>query len=215
MDIGQFEDLLNEVKEAYAKSSLKDSGYNYSLVGTQIKINQPLIIGLNWGGGKTEAQTRKSYEEYIEKDVKFQNVKDIGSLSRIKTYLKDNSTIDYEKSHIGWTNYCFFRTPNESELMKNPEDLKLTNDIFLKLLNIIKPSMILSFSSKLRDYVNNNDEINFNNIKEYIAKNEKGENKYYGLIGELNDIPFYSLPHPEARVGNVARDSAWESCFQK
>ncbi len=215
MNITQFEELLNEVKEAYAKSSLKDSGYNYSLVGTQIKINQPLIIGLNWGGKKTEAQTIKSYKEYIDKGVKFQNADDMGSLSRIKTYLKYNSTIDYENSHIGQTNFCFFRTPNEAELMKNPEDLKLTNDIFLRLLNIIKPSVILAFSSKLRDYVNSNKEINFDYIDDYKAKNAKRVNKYNGLMGELNGIPFYSLPHPAARVGDIARKSAWKSCFKK
>lgn len=214
MNIIQFEELLNDVTEAYSKSSLKDSGYNYSLVGTQIKPNQPLIIGLNWGGGKTPEQTIKNYIDNIDKKIKFQNVNDMGSLSGIKKYLKNNSNIDYENSHIGWTNYCFFRTPTEKELMKNPEDLMLTNDIFIKLINIIQPSIILAFSAILRNYLVENKMIS--HLQPYSAKNKDGKNKYNGYKAILNNsYPIYLLPHPNAHVGNVARDYAWNFCFKK
>ncbi len=216
MTIQEFEYLLNRVKIAYSQSSLKDKEYHYSLVGTQIKKHQPLIIGLNWGGGKIEAQTVESYKNCLNEQTKFQDDIDMGSLSKIKPYLKKYSIFNYTTSHIGWTNYCFFRTPNEKELMQNPDDLLLTNDIFFELIKMVEPSMILSFSSLLRDYLlKNSTGVNFKIKDRYKAINEHGKNKYNGLIGELNGCKFYSLPHPVAHTGTYARNFAWSYCFDK
>ncbi len=231
MHIEQFEDLLNEVKEAYEKSSLVDKKLYYALVGTQIKPNQPLVVGLNWGGGSEKdlkkmkekgeeykPQTLSSYQKLIDDNTHFfSEGLDAGSLLTIKPYIEKYIDFDIKTSHIGWTNFCLFRTPDDTTLSK--EAMELTKPIFLKLIEIIKPSMIICLSSELRNYVDNNKKINFKNISRYEAFNKKGRNIYNGLIGELNGYPFYSLPHPSNyyRRGRDQEsiENAWKFCFEK
>ena len=230
MHIEQFEDLLNEVKEAYEKSALVDKQLYYSLLGTQIKQNQPLVVGLNWGGGSEKdlkkmkekgeeykPQTLSSYQKLIDDNTHFfSEGLDAGSLLIIKSYIEKYTDIDIKTSHIGWTNFCLFRTPDDDTLSN--EAMELTKPIFLKLIEIIKPSMIICLSSKLRNYVDNNKKINFKNISRYEIFNENNRNIYNGLIGKLNGYPFYSLPHPSTyyRRGSDRKsiENAWKFCFE-
>ncbi len=223
MQIEQFKKLLIEVNEVYNKSNLIQKELYYSLVGTKIVPNEPLIIGLNWGGGSDEdkekvdyipykPQTIACYETLLKENTHiFSTGLEIGSLSKLKQNIEDYTDIDISNSHIGWTNFCFFRTPNENFLSN--EDIELTKPIFLKLINIIKPKMIICVSSKLRDFMLNSKNLNFRIIKEYKAENNDGLNKYNGLIGDLNGCPFYSLPHPASQIEFEARKKAWNTCF--
>jgi len=216
MNIKQFEELLNEANMAYNKSNLKNKDLYYSLVGTQIKPNQPLIVGLNWGGGSEsdthqyQPDTIENYQKLIEKESNFMNIDDIGSLNNIKPYLEKHIS-NISKVHIGWTNYCLFRTPDDTTLTN--EAMILTQPIFLKLIDIINPSIVLCFSSEARDFLLAKN--NFEVLKTYKATNENEINKYNGVVGKLNGIKFYFLPHPASHTGNVARDYAWNFCFEK
>ncbi len=226
MHIEQFEDLLNEVKEAYEKSSLVDKKLYYALVGTQIKPNQPLVVGLNWGGGSEKdlkkmkekgeeykPQTLSSYQKLIDDNTHlFSEGLDAGSLLRIKSYIEKYIDIDIKTSHIGWTNFCLFRTPKDTAL--SSEAMELTKSIFLKLIEIIKPSMIIGLSSEFRNFLL--DTKMLSQLQPYSAKNEDDKNKYNGYKAVLNNsYPIYLLPHPNAPVGKVARDDAWDFCFEK
>ena len=175
MNIEQFEILLNEVKNSYEKSGLADKGLYYSLVGTRIKLNQPLIVGLNWGGGGEgdesiyRPQTVESYKKYIDDDTHFfSEGLDAGSIVRIKPYLEKYAKVNMNNAHVGWTNFCFFRTPDDSTL--TDEAVKLSNPIFSKLIETIKPSMIIGLSSQLRDYFKEQNMLE--QIQEYTAQDE-------------------------------------------
>lgn len=219
MNIEQFETLLKEVEDAYEQSGLKDKNLYYSLVGTHIKPNQPLIVGLNWGGGAQydnhhyQPQTNEDYQKYIKEDRHFFSEGiDAGSLLNIRPYIEKYTDIDLENAHIGWINFCFFRTPDDSTLSE--EAMELSKPIFLKLIKLIKPSMIIGLSSKLRDYFI--EEEMLSGLEKYQAKNENSVNEFNGYRATLNDIcPVYILPHPSprSRVGSIAKDYAWKFCF--
>ena len=183
MNVEEFEVLLKQVEEAYPESGLEDKELYYSLVGTRIRKKQPLIVGLNWGGGseedlkimkekgeKYEPQTSNSYQKLIDDNTHiFSEGLEIGILRNVEQYVKDYTvgTIT-EAAHIGWTNFCFFRTPDEKTLPKKA--MERSKPIFLKLIETIQPSMIIGFSAKLREYLKEQNMLE--QVEEYTAQDE-------------------------------------------
>ncbi|HRH02328.1 MAG TPA: hypothetical protein PLN13_06460 [Bacteroidia bacterium] len=204
-----FSVILNETKLAYESSSLSNSGWFYSIASTRIFDNCTLLIGLNWGVGKEPHEPQKSMP--IKSFDELYSIKgELGSFSRLhgrlKTYLKPE---DFNK--IVQSNFCFFRTPSDRELL--PEHIKLTIPIFNKLINEVRPRQILCFSKIAYNYlISTNYEPLF---KKEIKSNKKTLFVEKGYLNRNERVKIYFLPHPNSKFTRPALDEAWDFCFNE
>ena len=150
-------ELLTDLERAYSQSEIRkyciENGYEwfYSLVSTSMKPGGPLVLGFNWGASSDEKykpQRTISKTDFSEEDV--------GSLTRIFPYCRKYFGNDFI-STITQSNYCFFRSKTENQIKLS--DIELCEPIFIRLIDIIEPSYVLCFSSKLRDFMLLNDKI--------------------------------------------------------
>lgn len=215
MHIEQFEDLLNEVKEAYEISDLKkycidnNKEWNYALLGSKFIENPILLIGLNFGASneKFNPQTIEDLQNLLPFCKMTNN--DLGnSFNRLKNYMNKYENIDIE--NILWTNYCFFRSYSDKELTQ--KDFKLNEPIFEKLLENIKPQKVICVSKNLYDFLNNKNLL--------TAKDEKNikinsKSAYTVVKAKLFNYDFFCLPHPNFPATAIGRKECWDFCFEK
>ena len=207
-------DLLTELGHAYEKSDIrqycleKSLEWHYSLITTTMVPGGPLILGFNWGasqGEKYQPQSSVNKSDFYKEDV--------GSLSRIfpycQKYFGDNFL-----SKTSQSNYCFFRSKTESQITL--KDIGLCEPVFEKLIDVIQPSTILCFSSKLRDYLLSNNRIGSSESKSISYKKGLAGVTYKTIRATLTSgtkIKF--LPHPNYPIKKEARAEAWEFCCGK
>ncbi len=135
---------------------------------------------------------------------------ELGSLKKTIPFFHDY----YTKALFGMqTNFCFFRSYEEKQI--SHKDLELCKPLFDEYVDYVNPSIIIAFSSKLRDYFNDNNLIT--NKKNLYIKYLKGETevikgKYKTKSERIVD--FVYIPHPNARVSKEDRIKAWEFCFR-
>ena len=88
----------------------------------------------------------------------------------------------------------------------------------MELVEYAKPSKILLFSSRVRDYFDKNHSIENTNREFICYKNEKRNIRYLVFKGELvvnsSRYPIFSLPHPNYQLRKELRDKAWKFCFK-
>lgn len=206
-----FSELLVELSQLYEVSDIKEfcvkNGFewHYSLVTTTMESGGPLILGFNWG-----ASLKQKYmpETSIEKSD-FLNA-DVGSLSRIFPFCEKYFGADF-LTKISQSNYCFFRSQTESQITS--KDIALCEPVFEKLINAIQPSLILCFSSKLRDYLISNNKILSSELKEITFKRGSSVVTYSTMRAILSTgIEIKFLPHPNYPIRQNARAQAWEFC---
>lgn len=211
----QLEKLLNEIKEAYAKSDLKeyclknDKEWFYSLLGSKFIENPILLIGLNFGA---------SCDEYKPQTI--DNIRDLlpfcqmknnnlgQSFTRLKKYIGGYDNINIK--HITWTNFCFFRSYSNKELTSN--DFNLTEPIFEKLLNMSKPQSIICVSKHLYNFLNNKNLLTHKQEKK-VKINSKAN--YTVVKAKLFNYSFFCLPHPNYNANFEGRKECWDFCFEK
>lgn len=163
-------ELLIDLEKAYNQSDIKkfcienEHEWFYSLVLSTLQPRGPLVIGFNWGVSKDEKY--KPQKTIIKTDF---SKEDIGSLSRIFPYCKKHFGSDFI-SKITQSNYCFFRSKTENQITTS--DIELCEKIFTRLIEAVEPSCILSFSSKLRDFMFHNDKISSSKSKLIKYKEE-------------------------------------------
>jgi ribonuclease R len=204
--------LLAALDNAYSRSDIKQycqehgKKWNYSLITSTLQKGGPLILGFNWGAAQD-----KSYDPQTEIKATNLEEEDLGSFKRIisncNEYLGEGFLNKASQS-----NFCFFRSSKQSEISEN--DLELCYPIFNKLLEVIQPSVILCFSSKLRDYLLNTKEVSntsFDDISFTRGKNKICYRVFKGKIGPKVDI--YFLPHPNYPMKQDGRNKAWKFCF--
>lgn len=187
--------IEKEIKIAFNKSDIKILAENenkkwyYSLCTSKPKMGQPLIIGVNWGAGK---------EDYLPQNIENlpskTNWDEMGSLTRIKSYIEKKFSHIIDVNEINQTNYCFFRSEKENQLTK--KDIELCEPIFEKFVSMIKPQIIFGFSSKLRKYLFSNKKIYYIN-KKIIPNDSRNIYIFKGFI-KFGDWWTYInlLPHP-------------------
>lgn len=186
----------------------KGHEWHYSLITTTMKKGGPLILGFNWGATQDEEY---SPQESIKPAV-FRG-SDVGSLSRIFPYCEKYFGNDFLDS-TSQSNYCFFRSNNESQI--TPNDIALCEPIFEKLIAVMEPSSILCFSSKLRNYLLNSNRVKFKESTKISYKRGSVQMIYEPIKAILTtgtEIKF--LPHPNYPMKKEARDRAWEFCCAK
>lgn len=205
--------LFAELADAFEKSDIKQYAqrnnhtWNYSLTSTPIYENGLLLIGFNGGaikGYPYERQDKLPTENFLKQDL--------GSFKRVIPFLKkyfDDETID----KVVQINYCFFRSAKEFEI--TARDRELCEPIFFKLLALIKPKQVISFSASLRQHLLNRSDIFENKFQKEIQSNRGG---ITAMVGELkinsNKIPIGFLPHPNYPLNGTARQQVWETVFE-
>lgn len=205
------DELLIEVGIAYEQSDIRklclEEGYewHYSLITTSMKPNKPLVLGFNWGasdGEKYEPQFLVNKSDFSKEDV--------GSLARIFPYCEKYFGNDF-LSDLSQSNYCFFRSYKEHQV--SDKDIQLCEPILSRLIDAISPSLILCFSSKLRDYLIANSKLSSTTSKVITYKRGTSTVSYAAIKGVLapqTEIKF--LPHPNYPMKGEARSEAWEFC---
>lgn len=211
-EISFFKELLAETDKAFFKSDVynkygREKEWWYSVIATSILKNTPMIVGFNWGTAND-----CNYEKQKEYPIRMfeSNFNELGSLKRtIKYFYKY-----YPDALTGMqTNYCFFRSENEAQI--SAEDLNSCQDLFFKLINFSHPSSIVSFSSKLRDYLIGNQLISDVQQNEIDFRGRKYSSiKAKMKLSDNSEIPFFYLPHPSTKIGTAERDRLWEYCFK-
>jgi len=214
-DIAFFDDLLEKTKIVYEKSDIKNhpenTGWSYSVTATAFKRNAPIILGFNWGVDTKWVKAGNIYGP--QKDYPFRdfegNYDDLGSLKRTISYFYDY----FPEGLSGMqTNYCFLRSEKENQISNN--DLNLSNELFIEIIKKYTPSIIISFSKKLLDYLSKE-----KLLKNIISKSLQSGNRIYSATkaqyapsGE-KPVDFVYIPHPNCPVRKEARMNAWEFCF--
>lgn len=204
-------DLLAELGQAYEQSDIRqvclknNREWHYSLITTTMKKGGPLILGFNWGASQDE----KYLPQASIKQTAFKSG-DVGSLSRIFPYCEKYFGNDFLE-RTSQSNYCFFRSKNESEITS--KDIALCEPIFDRLIEIMEPSSILCFSSKLRDYLFSHDKVQTKESIIISYKRGSVQMTYEPIRAMLTsgaEIMF--LPHPNYPMKKEARIAAWEFC---
>ncbi len=217
----ELEELLHELNQAYLKSDNINNEFcknnnrmwGYELIQTALIENQPLILGFNWG-------VDNDWEDYIEggeyqhqKEIFEQHFMEIysGSIKRainmVTTYFHD---IDLEKGSHG--NFCFFRSEKENQISQ--KDISLCIPIFIKLINILEPSVVFCFSSRARDYLIQSNLLK--NVSESFCTVTTGKGNSFKAVKAnlLDGAPIYFLPHPNYYLKREAREKAWNFCSE-
>lgn len=214
MNPSQFSALLEETRIAFEQSDIKNCQnppWNYSITATPIKKDRLLLIGFNWGaaeGKPYSPQTAIPQNWFMEMAGK-----ELGSFSRVQSMLERHCPDDLEE--VGQTNFCFFRSANESQITQR--DLELSTPLFERFLSIAQPKAILGFSSQLRDHLIASDWLEEKEEKSIEYKSGEKNATCYVVKGTCTidgrTIPIALLPHPNSPLRKEVREEAWRFCF--
>ncbi|MFN2262555.1 MAG: hypothetical protein ABR595_10880 [Psychroflexus sp.] len=214
--INFFNKLLEKTEIAFRQSDVfnnfKDKNWGYSITATRLIKNKPVIVGFNWGAGNNWDLEFK--DQAIQKDYPFSSFSglyaELGSFVKVvnlfSKYLPEaNSGIQ--------TNFCFFRSQYEHQI--SGKDKELCAPLFEELIEYLKPSMLITFSRSLNEYLNLKEKIIDKQILEIQSKNKTiYATKGSVLIGDKK-IDYYNLPHPNYPIKTEARLKAWDFCFKR
>jgi len=214
-EIAFFRQLLQRTESAYQQSDVKknfpDKNWGYSVTATQIMKGKPLIVGFNWGVDSAWTAAGNEYAAQKEYPLRIfgGNYDDLGSLQRTISFFHDH----FPRAAQGMqTNYCFFRSEREDQV--SGKDLELSRPLFEEYLKFSEPSTIITFSSKLRDYLISTERVKDEDslyVKYLRGSLQIVKGSY--LFDETKRIPFVYLPHPNSRVSSVDRKRAWQFCL--
>lgn len=215
------EGLLKETKSAYERSDiiLQQPELYYSVLYSEIQPEKPFILKLN-ENVKAEYDKNKWLLPAFRNS--FQPVKSgdlpLGNFSSAS--LNDKAlghAFDYlrrfcpEALKGTYANYCFFRSKKENDI--SLKDLHLSRELFERLLAYARPTILISFSARLRDYFLDSGQF----IEPKLKPIRSGGASALPMRGALwfneNRIDFCYLPHPNAKLSPEAREEAWEFVF--
>ncbi len=192
-----FAELLSDTKTAYKQSEISKENLYYSICGTPFNIGGGLIIGINWG---VDNDHTAQYEMPDGKDIS--NYKFI---KRSRYLLEKYTDISLSEVNFNYSNLCFFRTKKAADLCF--ADYYNSKDVFVKYLNFIKPKWVISLGNTNTTILL---QLSLLSIQQEFTDNEQKHKSYKGSI---LGFPYYSFPHPNARVKTEARNLLWEKAF--
>lgn len=192
--------LLADTKEkflsspVFAEQQQLGRQWNYSVCGTPIQVGKGILLGINWGvSGDHQPQT----EMPDGKDIPTYNF-----IHRSRHFIENYLLLDFDTMNFNYTNLCFFRTPNE--IFLRPKDYENSLPLFKQFVEFVKPNWIFSLS-------NNNSKIlsQFGQLTDSTDFFDS-EQKHKGVKAKLWGHPYFSVPHPNARVKAKSRNEIWE-----
>lgn len=212
----EFDRLVEEVEQAFEKSEIKkhveNAGKNpwHYDICTRIVPQRVLVVGFNPGVKQNYDHERQN--QFPDKTF-MESLSDQGSMCRVGKYLEK-----YFSQHIkeiGQTNYCFFRSETAGQIQRS--DLQLCLPIFLRLLEIAKPCVILSFSSRTKKDLEKSPLLDLTENHCYKLPRGNLEAEYCSAKGfisvESQKTPIYFLPHPQYHISGDIRKRIWCDWF--
>jgi len=202
----KLEALLLDVQAAYDESNVKKEhpGLFYSLITGSLELKQPLIIGFNWGAAQDERYTAQTVDDF-EKPLFSE---DVGSIKRIFSFCNRHLGQGY-LDQGSQTNFCFFRSKIDSDI--DDADLSRCKPVFNKLVEVLQPSAILCFSSRLREYLIESNQVTDLQSLSNLNFSRGGNNiRCYAVKGRFNNVDIAFLPHPNSPIPGAIRRQAWE-----
>lgn len=209
-----FNKLLEKTNLAYLKSDIYKShghkNWGYSVSSTCFEKNAKVIVGFNWGVDNSLIKNGNSHCPQKEYPLKsYSSLYDeLGSFKRTFNLFHNY----FETIPEIQTNYCFFRSENESQITNN--DLELSNDLFDELIEYLNPSMLISFSKSLNCYFESTGRL----VHRDLLEIKSGNRIFQAVKGNVNIsnrvIKYFNLPHPNYPITKKARTEAWEYCFK-
>ena len=210
----KLEYLLRDLATQYEKSDNKQH-YNekrkwgYELIQSYLEKSQPLIIGFNWGVDNRWDKYKQGIEYKHKNKIERMKFTEIykGSLQRAMNMAKLYfSHISFEKgSH---SNFCFFRSEKENQITEF--DIKLCERIFIKMIDIVNPSVVFCFSDRARKYLFKSGLLQDYNEERFFLQGSKSclsaKAKLY------NGTKIFFLPHPNRPIKRELRHKAWKYC---
>jgi uracil-DNA glycosylase len=208
-----FQDLKKEALSAFQSRNgilSKEQNWGLSICATPIQIDKGLIMGINWGGGSASDKYEYKVQDVMPTFDDFQhdyNNRDYKFLERVSRLFKDFLGADVGKGEFNYSNLCYFRSPDISYL--NEEDYKICLPILKSFVAYVKPEWIVSLSTGnikyLRKYFP--DDLTYETI-------QSENTSHKAFRGKFLDIPFYNLPHPNARrLSNETYYAIWKNVF--
>lgn len=207
--------LLSQTEKAFLQSDVKqrqeNKGWGFR-VTAMIRNNKPLIVDFNWKTNNKllgESNKYKAQEKYYLRIFE-SNYEELGPLKGVPFYFHEYFPQALTGMH---TSYCFFRSENENQISLH--DLKLSSHLFDQYLEYSSPSIVISFSKKLKEYLEKSGRLKIIKKKEIKSNNHTAFSsigKLYYKSGETVD--FICLPHPNCPISKQARASAWQFCFE-
>jgi hypothetical protein len=206
-----FDCLKAQLKDAYGKKDMK-TGWGWSVCGTPIQIGATLIMGINWGGGSISDQHEYKFQDRMPDFDKFKQDYEKGDykfLKRISPLIKEYCHLDISEGKFNYSNLCFFRTPGIKNL--TDDDYKSSIPIFKSLIELVKPSQIISLGTG-----------NISRLQKYFPDDfQTGtavlvpDTSHRIYSGFLFGYKFYGLPHPGARkLSNETYERLWKALFK-
>lgn len=195
-----FNQLLQDAGTAYSQCDVikLNSNWSYSVCGTPIIKKQGVILGLNWGGGKSENFAPQNV--YPAGD----DIEKYPFIMKIRPFLKEHLHVQDIKT-INYSNLCFFRSPKVQDLTEG--DWDCSRHLIQKYITYIEPAWILFLSTNI-DQAIKSLELEFLESPKVISY--KTYTAYRGISKITGQkIPFYALPHPNARLQYNIRQQLW------
>ncbi len=193
---------FDRIGKAWDESDIKKRHpeWAWSLAATQLYTDSLVIVGFNWGAAQME---KYDPQESLPDQPWLQQ--DLGTLSRTIPYLRKYfPDIDLDK--VVQTNYCFFRSPEQSDITS--DDIDRCHPLFMDLLKDLQPKQVLIFSSVLRDRIKDQ----LSNRK--IAEIPSGDRTAIAIRASWSiggrEIPVGIVPHPNNAITGEAREKCWE-----
>lgn len=209
-----FNKLLEKTKDAYYKSEVyKNNGnknWGYSVTATSFEKHAKVIVGFNWGVGKNwnvPEGSNGAQNVYPMKNFS-SSYEELGSLKRVHNLFHEYFEIIPEIQ----VNYCFFRSEKENQI--TPYDLDLCSELFNELIEYLEPSMLISFSKFLNDYLEKTDKLIYINTLEIKSGNRNFSVTKGKVKLNKKEIDYFNLPHPNYPITKEARVKAWDYCFK-
>ena len=137
--------------------------------------------------------------------IDFMDNDDLGSLSRIKVYLKKYLDKDLTKK-IVQINLCFFRSKKQSDI--SLKDFNANKEIFISMVKELQPRLFIALNSKVYDVLKPN--LSFESIKTIDNGNRKVQLIKASFNPDFGKGNFVYVPHPNYPLTKEARDEAWK-----
>lgn len=148
IDVQHYLDRIGKACEKSSQSK-EQPQWSYSMCASRPKVNQPLIVGINWGAGAEEFGIQKVEE--IDETIDWSRG-NLGSMYNCLPYLEEFFSV-IDVNDFNQTNLCFFTSHDDSKLQE--ENYALCEGIFYKFLSDSKPLFVIVLGAKFKDHVMN------------------------------------------------------------
>lgn len=180
--------------DIYKKQLGLGEQWNYSICATSIKPHKGLVFGLNWGA-------RSGYKYSRQGKMPDDTIKGWPYANRVRGFV--SKYLDSTIEELNYSNLCFFRSQNISQLTKR--DWEQSRNLFAELVEYIRPPWILltgidGFPHLLPDA----------KVEEHLIVKDGDKSQRVILMLYKGITNLAVVPHPNARMSTECRITLWK-----